>query len=119
MLTASEFYRWLLSLVQDGGAKALMELVEFVQGEDELLMTGPATAALLCWGERGCEAVVRIALVKRTSKSISSAYKILAAAATGDRIEPSIESPSNRDNSAAVRTASISASLSASSRALV
>jgi hypothetical protein len=90
MKTAHEFYGWLMSRVLDGGEGALRELSCFAGNERELLMKGPAMAAMLCWKERGCETIVTAALANPTSKNLSSAYKLLSAAAAGGPIEPTL-----------------------------
>jgi hypothetical protein len=89
-MTPQQFYYWLMSRVHDGGSTALRELSEFARDEREVLMKGPAVAAMLCWKEKGCEMMVTNALTVPTSKNISAAYKVLSAAAVGGPIEPTI-----------------------------
>lgn len=90
MNTPQEFYGWLNGRVKDGGLLALEEISTFARDETELLMKGPAMAALLCWKESGCEAIVKIGVAVPTSKNLSSAYKLLAAAAVGGPIKPTL-----------------------------
>jgi hypothetical protein len=88
MQSPTEFYRWLMSRVRDGGSTALKELADLARDEGELFLKGPAMAAMLCWNERGCEAIVMTALANPTSKNVSSAYKLLSIAAVGGPFDP-------------------------------
>lgn len=88
MQTLQEFYAWTMSRVRDGGAGALKELSDLARDERELEIKGPAMAAMLCWKEAGCEAIVRTAISNPTSKNVSSAYKLLSLVAAGGAMDP-------------------------------
>lgn len=90
MQTRSEFYAWLMDRVNDRGGRSLNELSSFVRDERELLLKAPAMAAMLVWGEIGCEAIVQTALANPTSKNVSGAYKCLCAAADGNAFAPAL-----------------------------
>jgi hypothetical protein len=50
-MTREQFYDWLMSRIRDGGSIALRELSDFARDERELLLKGPAMAAMFCWKE--------------------------------------------------------------------
>jgi hypothetical protein len=74
-VTPHQFYGWLLQRVHDGGRNALTEVSALARRE--LTIKGPAMAAMLCWKEAGIEEIVEIAKANPTSKTLSSAYKLL------------------------------------------
>jgi hypothetical protein len=62
-------------------------------------------AAMLCWKEKGCETIVTTALARTTSKNLSSAYKLLSAAAAGGPIPPTLHFIHSDELTAAVNAA--------------
>jgi hypothetical protein len=86
MDTHQQLYGWLLARVRDGGRNALAEIAALAKDEREVLIKGPAMAAMLCWKEGGIEKIVEIAQANPTSKTLSSAYKLLSATAAGGEI---------------------------------
>jgi hypothetical protein len=86
MDTPQQFYGWLLTRVRDGGRNALAEVAALARDEREVLIKGPAMAAMLCWREAGIEKIVEIAQANPSSKTLSSAYKLLSATAAGGEI---------------------------------
>ncbi len=86
MDTPQKFYEWLLSRVCDGGRSALAEIAALARDEREVMIKGPAMAAMLCWKEVGIEKIVEIAQANPTSKTLSAAYKLLSATAAGGKI---------------------------------
>jgi hypothetical protein len=59
-------------------------------------------AAMLCWKEAGCEAIVRTATSNPTSKNVSSAYKLLAMVAAGGSIDPRLHFIQSDDLTASI-----------------
>lgn len=90
MDTPKKFYGWLMARVRDGGNKALGEVASLARDEREVFIKGPAMAAMLCWRQAGIQAVVEISRANPTSKTLSSAYKLLSAAAAGGPIQPTL-----------------------------
>jgi hypothetical protein len=102
MRNPTEFYTWLMSRVGDGGSDALKELSEFARDEGELLLKGPAMAAMLCWNEKGCEAIAATAIANPSSKNVSGAYKLLSVAAAGGPLIPPLSFVDSEELTAAV-----------------
>ena len=101
----ADFYKWLMDHVRDGGSNSLSALSEFALHESELLFKSPAMAAMLAWGEEGCEAVVKTALANPRPKTLSVAYTCLSTAAHGDAIDPVLLLVENEELIAAINSA--------------
>jgi hypothetical protein len=111
MNTPKEFYAWLLPRVRDGGTNALNEIAALARDEREVMIKGPAMAALLCWKEIGIEKIVEIAQASPTSKNLSAAYKLLSATAAGGEINLTLLFLDNHELAALINDAVTGGSL--------